>query len=171
MRTVLYLREIVVCFQGNTLRDRQADTQTDRQYSNWIQQDYHTWLQTFQKMSSMRHYWTQFWESWLRHLSVLISWDLTEPIMVNNYATHAYSTARVSTILHLLFTTTPYYFPQVGLLLNQLPAAFRCTQNPCIVQLSPTLPFPTPPYLTPTYPTPPQSHPTHGLHTVWLCPR
>ena len=69
-------------------------------------------------------------------------------------ATHAYSTARVIIILHILFplpTTLPYY-PITVLSLSQP---------------SPTLTYPALSYPNLPYPTPPQPNPTQGLHTVF----
>ena len=95
------------------------------------------------------------------------------PWLLGYFATHTYSTATVSTILHLIpyyyYPTAllPYYYStQVGLLLNQLPAAFLW--NPSPVQLHPAIPYLILPYpnLPYTSPTPPQPNPNLGLRTV-----
>ena len=59
------------------------------------------------------------------------------------YTTHVNSTARVSTILHLLYSTT-VPGPQVGLLLSQFTCCIPMHPKPSIAQLSPTLPQPHP---------------------------
>ena len=77
----------------------------------------------------------------------------------------------MSTILHLILSTTPPTLPTFYSLSSRLfsQSAAICSHmhpKPSLAQLRHTLPFSVLCYLTQTYPTPPQPHPTLGFDTV-----